>query len=147
MTDSAKALPTYDELLEEFAFLGEWEDQCDYLIDLGFEVPPLDEADKCEQNRVHGCQSNVWLKHEVTGDPKRLNFVANSDGMFVNGLIVALAAIYDGRTPRDVLDIDPQQKLSELGIDRHLSHQRKNGLFGMIERLRVAAAESIAEGV
>lgn len=145
MPENAEPLPTYEELLDEFAFLGEWEDQCDYLIDLGFSVPKMNEADKTEQNRVHGCQSNVWLIHNVDGDPPRLSFQANSDGMFVNGLIVALNAIYNGKTPREVLDIDPTEKLAELGIDRHISPQRRNGLFGMIERLRVAAAGAIVE--
>lgn len=146
MTEDTKTLPTFDELVEEFEFLGEWEDQCDYLIDLGFEVPKLSESDKTERNRVHGCQSNVWLVHDVGGSPPELTFTANSDGMFVNGLIVALSAIYNGRSPREVLEIDANGKLSQLGIDRHLSPQRKNGLFGMIERLRVAAAQSIADG-
>lgn len=147
MPEAAEPLPTFEELLDEFAFLGEWEDQCDYLIDLGFSVPKMADQDKTDANRVHGCQSNVWLTHEVSGEPARLTFVANSDGMFVNGLIVALHAIYNGLTPREILDIDPQEKLSELGIDRHLSPQRKNGLFGMIERLRNAAAGAIASGV
>lgn len=137
--------PTFDELADEFQFLGEWDDQCDYLMDLGFELPPLSDEQKSEPNRVHGCQSNVWLVSSVEpGDEPRVRFLANSDSMFVNGLIVVVRAIYDGRPAPEILRIDPKAKLAELGMDRHLSPQRKNGLFGMVERVRGAAAAAIA---
>ena len=136
---------SFEELKDEFAFLGEWEDQCDYLIDLGFELPKLPEDAKTEQTRVHGCQSNVWLTADVEGegDAARLNFVANSDSMFVSGLIVVVRSIFNRRTPEEILSIDAEAKFSELGLDRHLAPQRKNGLFGMVERIRNIAAAAV----
>ena len=143
--DEPESRLSFKELAEEFRFLGEWDDQCEYLMDLGFELPQLAESQKVEDNRVHGCQSNVWLVADVDGgaDEPRVHFLANSDSMFVNGLIVVVRAIYNGRTAEEILALDPKAKLAELGMDRHLSPQRKNGLFGMVERVRGVAAAAL----
>ncbi|MEZ5943604.1 MAG: SufE family protein [Planctomycetaceae bacterium] len=138
---------TLDELLEEFEYLPDWEDRCDFLIDLGMELPKLDENEKTEANRVHGCQSNVWLVNELEelGGNTVLRIRANSDAMIVNGLITILLAIYDGKTPREVLDINAADIFSQLHLDRHLSSQRKNGLSGMVQRVRQLAASALVE--
>lgn len=136
---------TIDELIEEFEFLGDWDDQCDYLIDLGFDLPKLPEDAKTEQNRVHGCQSNVWLVSEVTsGDPPTVKFLANSDAIIVNGLIAVLMMLFNEKTPQEILATEVEATFAKLGLDRHLSNQRRNGLFGMVERVRQIAAEAIA---
>ena len=136
---------TIDELIEEFEELGDWDDQCDYLIDLGHELPKLSAAVKSEENRVHGCQSNVWLVPEVkAGDPPTVAFVANSDAIIVNGLIAVLMIMYSGRPADEILKIDPHEVFRTLGLERHLSSQRRNGLFGMVERIRQIAFESLA---
>ena len=133
------------ELLEEFEFLGDWEDQCDFLIDLGFRLPPLPEEAKVEENRVHGCQSNVWLVANIdVSVPPILTFVANSDAIIVNGLISVLMSIYSGKTADNVLATDAQKIFAQLGLDRQLSSQRRNGLFGMVKRIRQIAAASTA---
>jgi cysteine desulfuration protein SufE len=135
---------TLEELLEEFEFLGDWDEQCDFLIDLGFELPKLPEEAKIEQNRVHGCQSNVWLVAEVKeNDPPTIEFVANSDAIIVNGLIAVLTILYSGRTAQRVLEIEPREVFSKLGLERHLSSQRRNGLYGMVERIRQIAAQAL----
>ena len=136
---------TIDELIEEFEFLGDWDDQCDYLIDLGFDLPKLPEAAKSEENRVHGCQSNVWLVAQVKPSaPPIVEFVANSDAIIVNGLISVLMMLFNNRTPQEILDTDVEGTFAKLGLDRHLSSQRRNGLFGMVERIRQIATEAIA---
>jgi cysteine desulfuration protein SufE len=133
---------TIDELIEEFDFLGDWEDRCDYLIDLGFELPKLPPEAKVEENRVHGCQSNVWLTAQVneTTDPPKIEFLANSDAMIVNGLIAVLMMIFQGRTPEEILKTDVEGIFRRLELDRHLSSQRRNGLFGMVKRIREISA-------
>ena len=134
---------TIDELFEEFEELGDWEDQCDYLIDLGFELPKLPEAAMIEENKVHGCQSNVWLVAHVSGDqPAKIEIVANSDAIIVNGLIAVLLAMYSGKTADEILAIDAREVFGRLGLERHLSSQRRNGLFGMVERIRDIAAQA-----
>jgi len=138
---AATELMTLDELYEEFDFLPDWEDRCDFLIDLGME------DEKIEPNRVHGCQSMVWLVTELdkSGDEPVLRVRANSDAMIVNGLIAVLLAIYDDKTPREVLEADAAEIFKRLELDRHLSSQRKNGLSGMVTRIRQLAAEAIVD--
>lgn len=143
---SSTTIMTIEELYEEFEFLGDWEDRCDFLIDLGFELPRLPDEAKIEPNRVHGCQSNVWMTAEVVGAPgaPRIEFLANSDAMIVNGLIAVLMAIYNGKSPSEVLATDAAAVFRRLELDRHLSSQRRNGLFGMVTRIRELAARAQA---
>ena len=135
------------ELTAEFDELPDWEDRCDLLIDLGMELPDLSAEEKVEANRVHGCQSNVWLVMITsgTGEQQRIKIRAQSEAMIVNGLICVLLAIYDGKTPQEILEISPQAIFQRLDLDRHLSPQRKNGLSGMVQRIRGLAAELLSQ--
>jgi cysteine desulfuration protein SufE len=135
--------PTIDEILDDFEELGDWEARCDYLIDLGFDLPDFPEAEKTEENRVHGCQSNVWMIADVkkNGD-SRVEFKAVSDAMIVRGLIAVLLAVYSGRSPREILDTDIAGLFAKLGLDQHLSSARRNGLLGMVKRIRGIAAQA-----
>ncbi len=134
---------TIDELVDTFESLGDWEAQCDFLIDLGLDLPDFPEEARTEQNRVHGCQSNVWLIANLKrNDPPTVEIMADSDSMIVKGLIAVLLAAYSGRTPREILDTDIKQLFSKLGLDRHLSPQRRNGLFGMVQRIRLLAEQA-----
>jgi cysteine desulfuration protein SufE len=136
---------TLEDVLEEFEDLGDWDDQCDYLIDLGYELPELPAEAKTEANRVHGCQSNVWLVARVEpGDPPRIEFTANSDAIIVNGLIAVLTLMYSGKTAEEILRLDAREVFHKLGLERHLSSQRRNGLFGMVERIRQIAVAALA---
>lgn len=141
---SSTADLTLDELIEEFEFLGDWEARCDYLIDLGFELPKLPEEEKIEQNRVHGCQSNVWLiaSENKDSEPATIEFLANSDAMIVNGLIAVLMAIYNRKTSEEIIKTDVEEIFHQLELDRHLSPARKNGLFGMVKRVRQIAIQT-----
>lgn len=142
---SSTADITLDELIEEFEFLGDWEARCDYLIDLGFELPKLPDEEKIEQNRVHGCQSNVWLiaSQNKKTEPTTIEFLANSDAMIVNGLIAVLMAIYNRKTPEEIIDTNIDEIFHKLELDRHLSPARKNGLSGMVKRVRQIAVETV----
>jgi cysteine desulfuration protein SufE len=134
-----------DEIISEFEELGDWDAQCDYLIDLGHELPKLPDSAKVEANRVHGCQSTVWMVANVRPqDPPVIEFLANSDAIIVNGLIAVLLALYNRRTPEEVLRTDARAVFGKLGLERHLSAQRRNGLFGMVERIRQVAVRAAA---
>ena len=131
---------TIEELLDEFDELQDWEERCDYLIDLGFELPEMSPQDKNEKNRVRGCQSNVWLVAELKrGDRAVMEIVADSDAMIVKGLIAVLLTIYKDRTPHEILETDAEAVFARIGLDRHLSATRRNGLFGMLKRIREIA--------
>jgi len=134
---------TIDEIYEEFDHLGNWEDRCDFLIDLGFELPEFPEAERTEENRVHGCQSNVWmvLSHREN-EAEVVDITADSDAMIVRGLIAVLLALYSGKTAQEILAIDPREVFNRLGLDRHLSPARRNGLGGMVKRIREFAQQA-----
>ncbi len=136
---------TINELVEEFEELADWDEQCDYLIDLGFNLPQLPDDVRTDENKVHGCQSNVWLVAEMKPtEPPTLEFIANSDAIIVNGLIAVLTALYSNQTPERVLEIDAQEVFAQLGLERHLSPQRRNGLYSMVDRVRQLAVEAAA---
>jgi cysteine desulfuration protein SufE len=134
------------ELIETFDALGDWEAQCDYLIDLGHELPDFPAAARTEANRVHGCQSNVWLVSEVKkrDDSPVIEIVADSDSLIVRGLIAVLLMAYSGRTAEEILKTDIRQIFARLGLNRQLSSARRNGLEGMVKRIK-AIAEAAAE--
>lgn len=138
---------TLDDLIQEFDDLGDWEARCEYLIDLGKELPKLPDAEKIEPNRVHGCQSNVWLvarTHPDADGKPVVDFIANSDAMIVSGLIAILEILYNGKRADEILAIDIMAVFKRLELDRHLSPQRRNGLFGMVKRVREIAVTATA---
>ncbi len=134
---------SFDELREEFEFLGDWQEQCRYLIELGEELSDLAPGEKTEENRVSGCQSRVWmvarLKQEE-GQP-RVEIRAKSDARIVDGLIVVLLAMFNRKTPAEVLATDFRGAFAELGLETHLVPQRRNGLYSMVERVRQFARQ------
>jgi cysteine desulfuration protein SufE len=137
---------TIDDLYEEFEDLADWDERCDYLIDLGFNLPQLPEDVRTDEHKVHGCQSNVWLVAEMKPtEPPTLEFIANSDAIIVNGLIAVLMALYSNQTPERVLEINAQEVFKRLGLERHLSPQRRNGLYSMVDRVRQLAVEAAAK--
>lgn len=138
------SIVTLDEIYTEFEDLTDWEDQCDYLIDLGFELPELGEEHKTESNRVHGCQSNVWLIASLNDqEPPGLEILADSDAMIVKGLIAIIMAVYSGKPPQEILDTNVEEIFVKLGLNRHLSPARRNGLHGMVTRIRKLAEASL----
>lgn len=132
------AQAAFEELVEDFAFLEEWEDRYRLVIDEGKAMAPLAAALKVPATKVDGCASQVWL--HVTTEAGQLHFDGESDAMIVNGLIAVLRRLYNGLAPADVLAVDARAEMQRLGLNDHLSAQRSNGLRAMIERVREAAA-------
>ncbi|MBM81696.1 MAG: cysteine desulfuration protein SufE [Planctomycetaceae bacterium] len=133
---------TLDELFEEFEALEDWEERCEFLIDMGFELPDFPDHQKTERNRVHGCQSNVWLIAENITDSE-VQLLADSDAMIVRGLIFVILTIFSGQSPQAILETDVESIFDRLELNRHLSSQRKNGLSGMVERIRKIAEQAV----
>lgn len=125
------------ELVEEFALFDNWIDRYQYIIDLGRQLPPFPEAEKIEERKIKGCQSQVWLVTKPVGD--RLEFQAISDSAIVSGLIAILMRIYSGRPAREIL-ASPPGFIAAIGLDQHLSPTRSNGLHAMLGAIRAAAA-------
>lgn len=132
------ATPAFEEIVDTFAFIDDWEDRYRHLIELGRAMPPLDEALKVPALKVEGCASQVWLHPRITGD--RFDFAGDSDAMIVRGLIAVLHALYSGVPCAQVAGVDAQAELARLGLDEHLSAQRSNGVRAMVDRIRLLAA-------
>jgi cysteine desulfuration protein SufE len=120
------------ELLEEFEMFDNWMDRYQYIIDLGKALPDFPEEWKTAEYKIEGCQSQVWIRPEVSDGRIHLNAI--SDAAIVSGLIALLLRIYNDRTPQEMLDTPPDF-LNELGLDKHLSPTRSNGLHAMLERI------------
>ena len=134
-----------EELAETFEMLGDWEERYRYLIELGRKLPPLPEADHTEANKVRGCMSQVWLTGQtVPGPPLKLHFQGDSDAHIVKGLVAVLFMLYSDRTPREILDTDIGEAFAKLGLDNHLTMNRRNGFYSMVERIKAMAAEAAA---
>ena len=134
--------PTTEELLETFDDLPDWDERYDFLIDLGRELPKLDEKYCLPENKVDGCLSTVWLVTQ--NENGHMQILADSDSIIVKGLIVVLLSLYHDRDPTAVIETDPQEFFKKLGLEQHLSHGRRNGLYSMVERIRQLAVEAIA---
>lgn len=132
-----------EELSETFEMLGDWEERYRYLIELGRKLPPLPEADHSETNKVRGCMSQVWMTAQTEpGPPLKLRFAGDSDAHIVKGLIAVLFLLYSERTPRQILDTDVTEAFARLGLDNHLSMNRRNGFYSMVERIKLLAAQA-----
>lgn len=131
---------TIEELIENFELMESWEDRYKYVIDLGKNLPPMPEEDKTEENKVQGCMSQVWFKFLPSKEqPARLEFLADSDAFIVKGLAAILHLVYAGKTKEQAAQIDLDALFKKLGLESHLSMNRRNGFFAMATRIREAA--------
>ena len=137
---SSAAANAQAELVEEFQFFDNWMDRYQYLIDMGRRLPEFPEADRIDDNKIRGCQSQVWFVAE--NREGRLVFRAISDAAIVSGLIALLLRIYSERTPQDILDTPPDF-IEALDLQAHLSPTRSNGLASMLKAIRNFATEAI----
>lgn len=134
------ASAAFEEIVEDFEFLEDWEDRYRYVIEKGRDMAPLDDALKVPATKVDGCASQVWLHVRPEGGV--FHFDGDSDAMIVRGLIALLGALYDGVPVGEVPGIDAGGELARLGLQDNLSAQRSNGLRAMIERIRIEAANA-----
>ncbi|MBY6134582.1 SufE family protein [Leisingera sp. XS_AS12] len=131
------AAAAFEEIVEDFEFMEDWEDRYRHVIDLGKAMEPLEDALKVPATKVDGCASQVWLHAVVEGG--RFRFDGDSDAMIVRGLIAVLRSLYNGLPVAEVPQVDAKAELGRLGLNDHLSAQRSNGLRAMIERIRETA--------
>lgn len=125
------------EIVDAFAFFDDWMDRYQYIIDLGRELPPFPDDARVEENRLHGCQSQVWLL--ARGDADKVTFQAVSDSAIVCGLIALVLRVYSDRSAQEILDTQPWF-IEEIGLKAHLSPTRSNGLHALLQEIRRHAA-------
>lgn len=137
-------MPSADQaiqnLADEFALLPDWEERISHVIELARSLEPLRDEERTEQNRVRGCTSQVWLVSERRPEaPEKLYFRGDSDAHLVRGEVAMLMRVFSGRTPAEILAVDPRAMFERLGLGEALTAQRSNGLFSMINRIQSEA--------
>lgn len=132
---------TTEDVQDGFELLDDWEERYGYIMDLGRKLPPFPEAEKREQNYVHGCQSQVWLIHWKDPNSGRLYLLIDSDAMIVRGLAAIIMIALNARTPDELLAVDIEGLFEGLDLMRHISPTRGNGLRAMVEQIRHTAQQ------
>ncbi|MEW5843062.1 MAG: SufE family protein [Bacteroidota bacterium] len=127
---------TQEQIVNEFDQFVEWEDKYKRIIDLGRELPSMNESYKTEKYKLSGCQSQVWINAKL--EDNKIFFEADSDAAIVKGLIALLIKVYSGHTPEEILS-SPPEFVKKIGIDNHLSPTRKNGLGAMMKQIQMYA--------
>ena len=125
-----------DQIISEFSDFDDWMDRYAYIIDLGNEVPALDEQHKTPDNIIEGCQSRVWLVARYADG--LIHFEADSDAIIVKGIISLLMRVLSGHSPKEILDSE-LYFVDRIGLSEHLSPTRSNGLVAMIKQIRLYA--------
>ncbi|MGK0444843.1 MAG: cysteine desulfuration protein SufE [Bermanella sp.] len=128
---------TPEEIIDTLSFFDGWEERYKYIIDLGKQLPVMDDRLKTQERLIAGCQSQVWIEpYSVEG---KLYFDVASDAFIVSGLLAVVMAAYNGKTPEQVLAFDMDAFFGELDLLKHLSPTRGNGLRSMVARIRQVA--------
>ena len=126
-----------EEIIDTLSFFDGWEERYKYIIDLGKQLPAMDDALKTDERLIAGCQSQVWIEsYNVDGS---LYFDMASDAFIVSGLLAVVLAAYNGKTPQQILDFDIEGFFGELDLLKHLSPTRGNGLRSMVARIKTVA--------
>jgi cysteine desulfuration protein SufE len=133
-------MASLEQIIDDFAFLDDWEDRYRYVIELGKALPALADDEKTSENKVQGCASQVWLvSHTNAGADPVMTFDGDSDAHIVRGLVAIVLAAYSGKRASDIAETDAIEIFDRIGLVEHLSSQRANGLRSMVKRIREEA--------
>lgn len=124
------------EIIDEFADIDDWMDRYGYIIDLGNQLPAIDEKLKTPDRLIEGCQSRVWLNAE--NHDGKVHFTADSDAIIVKGIISLLISVLNDHMPDEILAAD-LKFIDAIGLSEHLSPTRANGLLAMVKQMRLYA--------
>ena len=125
-----------DEIVDEFSMFDDWMQRYEYIIELGKTLPLIDEKFKTEENIIKGCQSKVWLQGEENDG--KIAFTADSDAILTKGIIAILIRTFSNQKPSDILEANTDF-IDEIGLKKHLSPTRANGLVSMIKKINMYA--------
>lgn len=137
--------PTLDTIIDDFAFLDDWEDKYRYVIELGRELPEMAESEKSPANKVKGCVSQVWLASDIDdADDPIVRFRGDSDAHIVRGLVAIMITAMSGKHASEIASFDAEALLKTLGLEENLTPQRSNGLRAMVRRMKDEAQGAAA---
>lgn len=127
-----------DDIIEQFADIDDWMDRYATIIDMGNELPPIDEALKTPSRLIEGCQSRVWLDAKLSPHDGTITFTADSDAIIVKGIVSMLVDVLSGHSPQEIIDAD-LYFIDRIGLGENLSPTRSNGLLAMIKQMKLYA--------
>ncbi|MCT4560131.1 MAG: SufE family protein [Crocinitomicaceae bacterium] len=130
------------EIIEEFGLYDDWMQKYEYIIELGKDLPLIDENLKTDDRLIEGCQSRVWLAFEIKDG--KMYFSADSDAIITKGIIGLLIRVLNEEAPEDVAKTD-LHFIQEIGLHEHLSPTRSNGLASMVKKLKMAALTELSK--
>jgi cysteine desulfuration protein SufE len=136
--------PQVETLRDTFEMLPDWEERYRFIIDQGKKLEPLPEDAYADEHKVRGCMSQVWLIAK-SGDDDQMIFLGDSDAHIVRGLIAILLMIFSGKTAREIVDTDIQAIFEDLQLEQHITMNRRNGLYSMVETIQRLANARLAE--
>ncbi len=125
-----------DEIIEEFSIFNDWLDKYDYLIELGNELPEIDQEYKTDEYLINGCQSKVWLNADYKDG--KIWYHADSDAIIVRGIVALLVKALNGQPPEEIIGND-LYFIDEIGLKQNLSPTRSNGLVAMVKKMKTYA--------
>lgn len=128
------------EIISEFSLFDDWMEKYEYIIDLGKDLPLIDESLKTEDRLIEGCQSRVWLNSKIIDG--KMNFTADSDAIITKGIIGLLIRVLNSEEPKTIVETD-LHFIKDIGLQEHLSPTRANGLAGMVKRMKLEALKNI----
>jgi cysteine desulfuration protein SufE len=128
-----------DEIVDTLSFFDSWEDRYRYMIDLGKELPAMDDTLKSDDRLVPGCQSQVWINWEKQDE--LFKFQVDSDALIVKGLLAIVMAAYDEKSKQQILNFDIENYFEQLDLIKHLSPTRGNGLKAMVDKIKLIAEQ------
>ena len=127
-------------IIETFEFLPDWNERYEFIDELGHKLAPMPEADKVDENLVKGCNTRTWLTGRVRAtNPPTMEYRADAEGTLVRGIVMLLLTPFQGKTPEEVLATDPSEYIGKLGLEEHLSPNRRVGMHAFIDRLKAIA--------
>lgn len=132
------------DLKDTFEMLPDWEERYRFIIDLGRQLEPLPDSAYTDEHKVRGCMSQVWLTAEDTDDGAHMRFRGDSDAHIVRGLVAILLMIYSDKTPQQIVDTDINAIFEELALEQHITMNRRNGLYSMVETIQRLGAARLA---
>jgi len=127
-----------DEIIDDLSFFDSWEERYEYIIDLGKNLPPMEEQFKTPDRLVKGCQSSVWLAHNYNDN--KFQFTVDSDAIIVRGLLALVMAAYNDKTAQEIVAFDVDDYFGQIDLENHLSPTRGNGLRAIVALIKALGA-------
>jgi cysteine desulfuration protein SufE len=124
------------ELIEDFAIYDDWMEKYEYIIELGKDLPIIEDSLKTEDRIIKGCQSKVWMNAELKDG--NVIFTADADAIIAKGIIALLIQVLSNEKPQDIIDAD-LSFIKQIGLQEHLSPTRSNGLVAMVKQMKMDA--------